>query len=110
MKKPVKKTMEYLDFNECQDWINYKYDIDIRDYAGKFKGKKIDSSTPYQDFWHSVLKKNDEIGRGSFFWLDLNFWKNDERTPDWEKEILRMFEDEFKEYIDGGSIEFWVDW
>ncbi|MHA2280198.1 MAG: hypothetical protein ACXAC5_04925 [Promethearchaeota archaeon] len=108
MDKPVKKTMEYLDFNECQEWINHKYNINIRNYAGmKFTGKPDDP--PYQDFWHSILHRT-EINRGSFFWLDIGFWKDDDRAPDWEKEILKMFEDEFEEYIEGDGIEFWVDW
>jgi hypothetical protein len=108
MDKPKKRTREYLDYNECAHWIEKKYNVNLRNYAGrKFTGESDDP--PYQDFWHSIVNHN-EIHNGSFFWFDIEWWKENKSTPDWEKEILKMFESEFGEFIDDGAIKFWVDW
>jgi len=32
MEKPVPKTIEALDYHECRDWIEEKYNIKTRDY------------------------------------------------------------------------------
>jgi hypothetical protein len=60
MNKPTRKTREYLDYNECAEWINHKYNVDIRNYAGKkFDGSPDDP--PYQDFWHSIIHGNGDL-------------------------------------------------
>ena len=116
MKKPKKKIKEYLDYHECQKWIEHKYKVDLRDYARKFKGDKNwnDDSIPYQDFWHSILDWSCEnINNGCYFYLnvDTEGYSGYSDIEDWEKEILNMFAVEFKEHIDGdGCIEFWTEW
>jgi len=105
MNKPKKRTREYLDYNECAKWIENKYKVDLRNYAGKkFTGKPDDP--PYQDFWHYIVDSGD-VSNGCFFYLDLYYIDG---CTDWQKEILKMFKDEFEEYIEGTCIEFWVDW
>jgi len=42
MKKPKLKKVAYLDYNECIDFINKKYNIDADDYAGTFTTTKED--------------------------------------------------------------------
>lgn len=107
MNKPTPKTFKALDYNECERYIERKYNVDLRDYAGKFKGGDLnEKNTPYLDFWHWILDYND-IKRGSFFYMDFY---DAEQQELWIQEILVLFEKEFVEYMEGTCIEFWVDW
>lgn len=51
--KPKIKTRSHYDYHECENYINKKYKIDIRNLANtKFNGKPDDPA--YVDFWHSI--------------------------------------------------------
>jgi hypothetical protein len=94
-----------LDYHECRDFIEEKYDIRTRDFA-RFKGNP---NAPYQDFWHWLLSYHNEISNGSYFTLQTegNFAFYGE-IPDWVRTILGYFVIEFPPK-DGG-IEFYVWW
>lgn len=105
MEKPTFKSLKYLDFNECCEWVGNKLGKDLTNYAGKTYDQ-ADNDIPYYNFWHWILDNN-EIHNGCFFWLSLVGSDDD---PEWVKEILRTFGEEFKDYIDGNDIKFWVEW
>ncbi len=50
MKKPKTKKVEYLDYHECEAFINKKYGVNIDDYAGKFLPTKEDSEAKAAGF------------------------------------------------------------
>lgn len=104
--KPTKEYLEILDYNKCAKYIEQKYGVHLRDYAGKYFGPNPDQSKPYLDFWHSVLDRC-EVSSGSFFYLYFDEW-GELNIEDWEQEILDMFEKEFAEYIENRAIKFWV--
>lgn len=106
MHKPTPQTIQFLDYIQCQDYINEKYKVDLRNYANKTF--MPDDTAPYQDFWHHLIDQNPEIQNGSFFtmWpLDMDY------VEPWQQEIYRLFWDEFSEYADENHmLQFKVDW
>ncbi len=108
LKKPVPVRSEpHWDFHQVIDYIEKKYEISVRDYAGKFSNKTYDETTPYLDFWHWLIDGPfSEINNGSYQYLDLKYELENEDTPDWVKEILQKIYDEFQE----DEMEFWVEW
>lgn len=111
MDRPVKKTMEYLDFIECSKYIEERNDIDLRDYSKSFEREESDEFVQHRDFWHSILDRNDnQIHNGSFFYLDVVNWLDDECAPIWEKAVVEMFRCKFNQYIVAGKIKFWMKW
>ena len=110
--KPQSKTMQYFDYHECRDFIEEKYKIKVRDYAGMFTDKTADHTKPYLDFWHYLLDCFPNITNGSFFEIDSEML---EGAEEWQKEILTMFLDEFGTkdttgFIEGKRIKFYVWW
>ncbi len=136
--KPKKKTFKALDYSECADYINKKYNCNIRDFSrshlqffdwAKHKGykgmdpegKKMGDS----QIWFAEYNK--EIKDGKFaerpyqdFWHYIGdvcgpprggfFYLHNDTSgaEDWQKQILGWFFDEFG---DGGdSIEFYYNW
>lgn len=113
MNKPGKTSIEYYDFNECVRYINNKYNINIRDYANKFKDGDYDDNTPYLDFWHWMLKYYD-ISNGCHinFVVDLSDDSLEEfglEKDDWQVEIIKLFKSEFCEEGED-EINFYVWW
>jgi hypothetical protein len=112
MNKPVKRTKVYYDYDECQSYIQKKYNINIDDYAGKFTNNKHnDDSVPYQSFWNYVVDNND-LSNGSFFSMSTEELIE---LKDWQREIVTLFLNEFGEstYEDDPEykeILFYVDW
>ena len=96
-----------LDYIKCRDFIEDKYQIKTRDYAGKF-GKDGVTDKPYLDFWHWLIGEYDYICNDSHFTLMPLEHLKDNRTPDWVKEILKLFVAEFPP--DNGGINFHVRW
>lgn len=107
IKKPIKKHHHNKCYNyqECEDYIENKYKIKIRDYAGKWS-KKSSINTPYQDYWHFILKKYDYIKNDSFFDMEICYMR--ENAEPWQNAITDIFEKEFAN--DGGIVEFFVSW
>lgn len=107
--KPGKIQIECLDYHECIHYIEAKYGINTRDYAGRFSklAKEYDEDKSYLDFWHWLLD-NDfmELHNGS---IQTLFPDTHPNAPEWVQEILGLIVLEFLE--DGeDSIEFWVEW
>ena len=117
MKKPKPQTKTALDYSDCMKYIDEKYGIKNRDYAG-CHGKDGNPENPYQDFWHAVLGSYHPT-KASYFLMPVkdtgtgdyhDTWLVDEDEK-WAVEILELIRKEFEEYIDeNGFIEFWNDW
>lgn len=110
MKKPQPKAVKpqkALNYLECRDYIEKKYKIDVRDYAGKFSvpGRAMDNKIPYQDFWHWLIGRCDIDHNGCFIDMPTSAPNADQ----WVQEILALFTKEFATK-DQESIEFWVEW
>jgi hypothetical protein len=108
MKKPKKRAMVVAyNWHECVQYIEKKYKIDIRDYAGKFKCKwnngELGEEKPYQDFWHWVVQ-NKDVNNGSVVTLSSYDYTECE---DWQQQILTFF---LKEFGKGKEATFWVEW
>jgi hypothetical protein len=108
MKKPVPRQIhpDTLDYHDCVAWIEQKYKVDLRDYASHFK----DRDKPYLDFWHWLLDNDfSEVHNGSFNLMSLNPGSAAADPPDWVKEILKMFKDEF-DVDNEDELNFWIEW
>lgn len=102
MIKPTMKTQApAYDWNECVSYLEKKYKINIRDYSGSHS----DDTKPYQDFWHWICDMG-EIWNGCYLEITFNEWLEDEDTPEWRKEIIRLFIKEFGDI----DFRFWIEW
>lgn len=101
MDKPTIETISYYDFNKCTRYIEEKYGINTRDYAGMFKNGEVNCEVEYQDFWHWIMDNKDIHNECFFELLEHDKWN----MNDWQKEILQLYIDEF-----GEEIEFYVWW
>lgn len=112
MIKPVpKQRKSVLNFREMRDFVEKKYNIDIRDYGGTFKNGKIDESKPFQDYWGWLFENyfHYELHNGSDVILDLvGIIQGD--NPEWVKEITKLFHNEFKDHLIVGEIKVHMDW
>lgn len=107
--KPKPETQTALDFHDCRDYIEKKYKIQMRDYAGRFK-PPVDEKKPYLDFWHWIIDRY-QINNDSFFNLYVTEDQDEYHlVPDWVKEILALFHKEFGEYETKGYLKMWVSW
>jgi hypothetical protein len=106
--KPVERE-SILHYRDIIKYIEDKYKINVRDYAGHF----VTKDKPYLDFWHYLDNKWEEQlnSNGCEVYLNLEEWLGAPETPDWVKEILLKIYDEFKEYIDDhGGFYVYVSW
>jgi hypothetical protein len=113
MEKPKPKVIiTALNYLDCVKWIESKYKISLRDFAGKFKNIKDNkpNDVPYQDFWRWVIGINIGIHNGSRFYLSIYPEDIKEEEEKWVRDILQMFKAEFEEYADEGILTFWVEW
>jgi hypothetical protein len=114
MNKPTKRTREYWDYYEIILYIEEKYEINTRNYAGKFATADFQDK-PYLDFWHWILENDgSEVHNGSFFSLQIQQNRCDwdeESYPSWVREILALIDKEFGGDVDeNGYLEMWVEW
>lgn len=97
MEKPTLHKKEYFDFLEMMKFVQDKYSIYIRDYAGTFKNGIV-NDVEYQDFWSFMLDYID-VSNGvirKLSWEDLK----DCAEYDWQREICDLFIAEFgSDYI-----------
>jgi hypothetical protein len=99
VKKPtVKKGPEYLDYHECNNYIEKKYNIQTRDFLGKFQGGKA-NDVEYLDFWHWMCD-NFEISNGAIIHVNFEELRQENNPPDWVKHIFTYWEAEFKDFAD----------
>ena len=93
-------------YHEVIDYIEKKYNIKTRDYAGKF-GKDGNTNNEYQDFWHWVLQGNEYITNGSSGIIYVN--ELSKNISNWIKEILQLIKDEG--FVDDEDyFTFWIKW
>lgn len=109
LEKPQPKTQVAYDWHECAEFINEKYGINIRDYAGKYSNPG-DKSMPYLDFWHWIVDHYD-VHNGSYFHFDredLKLEQEESCIAPWQGDIYQKFIDEFGD--ENGYIKFFVEW
>lgn len=110
------RTVSYWVYHEVINYIEQKYDIKTDEYTPKngFTSEHLDARSshdkkhnrkPFLCFWHWIID-NYQIHNGSQFtlWYD----PEDEDTPDWVKEILKMIFDEFEP--EHGEMDMYVSW
>lgn len=109
--KPRKIVRELLDYNDSVDWIEEKYGVKVRDFAGKFAkenvNKKDKDRPPYLDFWHWLIDRY-QINNGSILNMRVDY--ENKEHPEWVNKILKMFHDEFKTDLVDGELQFEVNW
>ncbi len=118
MEKPKLKhnTEKAYDYSEVIDFIEYKYKIQVRDYHKYYKGDMSVADCPkpcgepYLDFWHWLTELEDEIRSGAIVNFGIKEIYEDEDTPKWVKEILKMIMDEFEINEKYGDINFYFYW
>lgn len=109
MKKPQKKSVEFIDYFDAATYIEKKYNIDLDNY-GPLK----------QSFWHWLTDSGD-ISNGKIKYFPIGYWGwEDDDTPAhpgpdnpedvWLWEIISMFWAEFKDYADDGEIRVRYEW
>jgi hypothetical protein len=108
--KPTPKERKpILDFHEVIRFIEKKHKIDVRDYAGKFKGGSMDDK-PYLDYWHWLIENHFyDVNNGCERHWDIKFILEGD-GPDWVKEITQLVYDEFKDNLDkdgGVDVNIW---
>lgn len=107
MEKPVPQTQTALDYIQCRDYLEDKYDYKERDYGKKHSTGTYNPDAPYLDFWHYVLHNADEISNGAYFHM-FDDWADDLEDDDFRKIILKRYFDEFGNGEE--IIRFWVEW
>lgn len=110
MEKPQKHTRSIYNYSECNDYIEKKYGIKTRDYAGYFGedfGKR-EVDPPYQDFWHWIIISR---GEGDIIVLSEDLIEAGEEEF-WYAKILKLFLNEFGEKNSEGVLEaeFDISW
>lgn len=109
--KPTKIIPEpYWDYREVINYIEAKYNIKTDEYTPKngFTSEQLEKygQEPYLCFWHWIVDHHN-VHNGSSFTLyydDID----DENTPDWVQEILKVIFDEFEP--DYAEMEMYVSW
>jgi hypothetical protein len=108
MNKPEKHTRTFYDYNECCKYIEDKYGIDTRNFAGKTFGGDNDDA-PYQDFWHHLCDSVEMHNGCYFFMSDEAIDEEYGVQEEWIRTIYEYFLSEFGEGTDR-EIEFYVWW
>jgi len=94
--KPVEKTMKYMDYQECADWVAYRMGVgSLGDFCGKYSGNK---DAEYLDFWHCICN-NQDVHNPCWVRVDRDY-----NWPDWAIPIVDVFQKEF------GDTEYFVEW
>ena len=105
--KPKPFTKQYLDYYECEAWINARLGYSINDTQGKFMldsygtAIKHDQTKEYRNWWH-FLVENREVSNGCSIYIDSDLLIS---GNEWQNEITKTFIKEF-----GEKIEYYVSW
>lgn len=106
MKKPKAVPHLMYDWNDCVEYIETKYKIDIRNYQGK----------PEQDFWIWWITGGDSTSNGCKLAMEFDskrpdlYAYTDEEGNKWPEEIVSLFAKEFGNEDGYLDIDFWVEW
>ncbi len=107
MEKPKFKTLQYLDYHECRDYIEHKLGYSLRDTLGKFEpglSAEEREKREYRDFWHWIVDGID-VWNGCLIVLPTSVQELVSAEYKWVEEILDAFTEEF-----GANAEYWVEW
>ena len=106
LKKPKQVvSAPYWDYHQVIKYLEKKYKIRVRDYAGKWL-IEWPNDHPYLDFWHWMIDNYDWIHNGCYIFLTVKNHLEDPATPVWVKEILQRIHDEFQE----DDMRCWIEW
>jgi hypothetical protein len=106
---PYTETKQVMDLMDMWAWIDEKYNITARDYAGRFKGE-FNSEAPYQDFWHFQIDLFNNFSNDSYQTLNLTD-QLEACEEDWQREISQLWIDEYEQFAnEEGEIYLWVSW
>ena len=107
MEKPGLIPRAAIDFLDATEWIEKKYEVNVRDYAGRWVGE-FNKNKPYLDFWHYIC---DEANISNGIIQTLNFEDMRLNATDWQIEIIDLFDKEFQGYKNKeGFIPFYFGW
>lgn len=97
-----------------KDDLEVKRKLDARRKVNECRAQIMDAKYPYCDFWHQYCDKIS--GNGSWLYLTFdclfdNEEDSGEEVPKWQKEILQLIYNEFKEELeDNEYLKVWVEW
>lgn len=109
MIKPTPQTSKpYLDYHDMCHYIENKYNIQTRDYLGKFSQKdtKKMEEIEYLDYWHWLCDRTN-LSNGKIIRLPIDL---DDDAPEFVKEITKLYVTEFGEYAEDGDLRVLVEW
>lgn len=89
MSFPLHEWPAAVDYNELIEHVEKKYNINTRDYAGKYSGETFDANRPYLDYWHQHC---DDINRGGINYLYIG----DDGCETWVAEINALLRAELE--------------
>ena len=110
--EPYVVTKTVMNFIDMCSFIDEKYGINQRNYAGKTYAHGSEGyDKPYQDFWHYQMDNSVHFpANDSFGHINLQY-QLDDAKEDWQREIAQLWLDEYGEFADSdGEIELWVSW
>ena len=96
MKKPIKKVKEAYDWNECQKYIEKKYNFEYKDTLNYFKKAPFNKDLEYRNFWNWIVDKKEPY-RGSYIEFSSDDLDPEETEEEWVRDIIQILFDEFDE-------------
>lgn len=114
MKKPEPIIREpIMDFNDMIKYSEKKHNFQHRDYLNRY-GKNINESPrpEYLDYWHWLLEHQFyNVSNPCERYWSLDSILNDEKAPQWVKEITAKVKEDFIEYLnEEGGINVLIVW
>jgi hypothetical protein len=116
MKKPKPITVSQLDWSECIEYLEKKYDFESRNYAKS--SYSTFNTKPYLDFWHYICDSQNPSNGGTIYFdkdsLDIcKFNHEDKDLPKefrgWREKIIGYILNEFGEGKNK-QCEFKTEW
>lgn len=101
----VKKNNQMVEIT--QEEYNVRYKEIHEQYARFTEWCKNNSEPPYLDFWHWLIN-NDflDVENGSYATLNVKYWLDNLDESDWQREIIQLIYNEFRE----NEMEFLIEW
>jgi hypothetical protein len=87
--------------------------VSSQEYYKRYKEwVKDNPEPPYLDYWHWLLEHCfSDISNGTSAYFNVSEILEDDKTPDWVKEITKLIYDEFNDELDDdGGVEVWNSW
>lgn len=103
-KHPVKSM---YNLREIFSYIENKYNINVRDFDGKYKDFESFTTKKIQNFW-SWFVEHYHVANESIVIIEIDRDLKDSDVPDWVKTIFRFIKDE--KFDKKGKLESWISW